>query len=1273
MDSFSICNWNARGFNSNGRHFRKLIEEIRPSIICVQESFLKTNSHLLKLSGYETVRLDNPSERRRGLITFIDSRISFSKLSIQHDSAGTEILGIQVKADKLGNIHIFNVYNPPAQKIDQTLSSVAKKFPRNTIFVGDFNAHDPLWGSPKTDQFGTEICKWIDDNDLCVLNTGEGTHLTPSGELTHIDLSISSRNLAAKASFHVIQEPCGSDHLPVLTTFSIGAVMEEVNLPRRFIYDKADWGLFSEITSRVTPDNITNDCPDTYLNNITGSITEAAEESIPRTKGSTVRRPHNPAWTDRCTEARKSSRRAFKQFKRKFISHQNYNATCNNTKKVIAQEAKSHWQNYVSTLNKDSNIRDVWRKIGSLNNKRNFQSIPTLGTAVTSAEKANILARHFGSASSNDNLDPTHAQERLSFQTQHGRQLADPGPDSGPLNVPFTLHELHDALNTKKDTATGKDNISYNLIKHLHPNFKNILLTFYNTLFVGKQFPSEWREAIVIPLPKPGKDKHDPSSYRPISLTSHLCKVMETMLNNRLKWFLDREGILDSAQSGFRAKRSTIDHLVRLETRIRCAMAQKQFTGAVFLDISKAFDLVWHSGLLHKLKNIGISGSFLSFIGSFLLDRKIQVRVNSSLSDKVDLDNGTPQGSVLSPTLFNIMANDLADLVEGDEDPIEATDLSQFADDNQINNCDRNIKKLTRRLQNTLDTISDWSVKWGFKLSQEKTVAVLFGVSGPAYRQAKQHFKLHIRGTPVQVQSSAKFLGLTFDQHLSFNEHINNVVQKCNSAINLMKAVSGTSFGADKPTLLMLYKALVRSKIEYGCQAYKSATKTALKRLTGIQYTALRIALGALHGTKHSHLLIESGELPLTERMLELSLRYWTRCQETPDHPCHDLIDRRLYVKVYEKSVGVKHKWDLDGRGPFGYTIYKHFSSGGPLSSFTIGEQTPPAIPPWLLHRPLISTEIADVTSKSDLPDLVKVTALEVIDRKYQGHARIYTDGSKNPDSGLTGASVFDPTSGEHLSYRCTDHLSIYSTELIAINEAIDLVKEYRYPKSVILSDSLSALVSLRSRQSSRSDLVNSILQDCHLLARSGCKVSFEWVPAHVGIHGNETADKLAKAALSLDDIDCDIHLSARETFPHIKKLIMNNWHHALQNTSLPPQLPIPKTLQAPPKYHSSGKYDRIITRLRLNQTKLNGELGQYIFNRAGTCRHCNSQETTEHYLLHCNEHATHRFQLLDTLRTLGTHTLTLPSLLDPHTNIKHATYSALIQYITDTNMTDQI
>ena len=285
--------------------------------------------------------------------------------------------------------------------------------------------------------------------------------------------------------------------------------------------------------------------------------------------------------------------------------------------------------------------------------------------------------------------------------------------------TPYWWSLYRSFLKAKEIPPLGETPSHIDSLRKPLPSFKTVILALLNHIFASGQCPENWREAIVIPLPKPGKDPHQAVSYRPISLTSHLCKVMETILNNRLRRHLESEGIMNPSQSGFRQGKCTIDHLVRLETRIRCGMAQGHYTGAVFLDISKAFDLVWHEGLLYKLKNSHITGKMLSFIKSFLLNRSIQVSVNQTLSDKYPLENGTPQGSVISPTLFNIMANDLPDLFGYDFDPVDETDLSQFADDNQISNTDRNVSKLTARLQHSLDLISNWSIKWGFKLSKE--------------------------------------------------------------------------------------------------------------------------------------------------------------------------------------------------------------------------------------------------------------------------------------------------------------------------------------------------------------------------------------------------------------------------------------------------------------------------------------------------------------------------------------------------------------------------
>lgn len=150
------------------------------------------------------------------------------------------------------------------------------------------------------------------------------------------------------------------------------------------------------------------------------------------------------------------------------------------------------------------------------------------------------------------------------------------------------------------------------------------------------------------------------------------------MVNVRLVYHLESKNILKNNQSGFRKGRSTIDHLVRLESEIQKAKANNQFLLAVFLDIEKAFDLVWRVGLLHKIKNYQIQGRIFNFIQDFLKDRKIQVKVNDDKSDIFYIQNGVPQGSVISPTLFNIMIDDLCNQIH------DKGQLSQFADDSAI-------------------------------------------------------------------------------------------------------------------------------------------------------------------------------------------------------------------------------------------------------------------------------------------------------------------------------------------------------------------------------------------------------------------------------------------------------------------------------------------------------------------------------------------------------------------------------------------------------------
>ena len=163
-----------------------------------------------------------------------------------------------------------------------------------------------------------------------------------------------------------------------------------------------------------------------------------------------------------------------------------------------------------------------------------------------------------------------------------------------------------------KPRAPGPDGIHNNLLKHLPEDTLRILKEILNTIWISADFHQQWRAATVIPIPKPNKDHTDPLSYRPIALTSCLCKVLERMINARLIWYLEKHRILDRSQCGFRKHRSTTDHLVSLERYLRDAFAQRQQAVGLFFDLEKAYETTWQYGIIRNLTGLASEADCLS-------------------------------------------------------------------------------------------------------------------------------------------------------------------------------------------------------------------------------------------------------------------------------------------------------------------------------------------------------------------------------------------------------------------------------------------------------------------------------------------------------------------------------------------------------------------------------------------------------------------------------------------------------------------------------------
>ena len=190
------------------------------------------------------------------------------------------------------------------------------------------------------------------------------------------------------------------------------------------------------------------------------------------------------------------------------------------------------------------------------------------------------------------------------------------------------MPELNFALHHASNTQPGPDKVQYNMLKHLPEVAQQHLLDIFNKMWIETFIPQKWKEATIIPIPKPNKDHSDPTNYRPIALTSCVCKVLEKMINNRLQQYLENNKLLTKVQCGFRKSRSIVDHLIRLDTYIRRGMAEDKCTVAVMFDLEKAYDKAWRYGIVRDLQQLVLRGRLPMFIQEFLKDRTFKVTVN---------------------------------------------------------------------------------------------------------------------------------------------------------------------------------------------------------------------------------------------------------------------------------------------------------------------------------------------------------------------------------------------------------------------------------------------------------------------------------------------------------------------------------------------------------------------------------------------------------------------------------------------------------------------
>ena len=743
-----------------------------------------------------------------------------------------------------------------------------------------------------------------------------------------------------------------------------------------------------------------------------------------------------------------------------------------------------------------------------------------------------------------------------------------------------------------RDTAPGEDGTTYSMLRNMGPAGDSALLALINASWIEGRLPTRWKSAVIKPIPKP----KEPGKTRPISLLSCTAKTAERMVLNRLKW---RLGEPHPNIYGFTNGKSAGDSIASL-----LSLANNRPAVVVFLDLEKAFELASPTAIADALARKGVSGRLLKWTYDYLSSRNARVSFQGHKSSILDFENGTPQGGVLSPTLFNVLMEALVSL------PLHRNvTLLSYADDLAL--VATGVGDRVARAQAGLDAVTRACKELGLKVSAEKSRAMTIMSSTPDRN-------LRIQGVQLEWTTTYQYLGVWIDQRLTFRKEVEYLLERTSNRLSVMAAMTNTRAGATHRVLRLYYVQAVRSLVDYAAVALVSLADTNKKALETIQNRAMRQIAGAPRWTKLEALRAETGLPSLTLRVEQLTATLVARTVNcSADTPARELFIRSLpqdqalfagktWLRCTTRAVHLALPGvDLVKRG-----------KDDKAENYAIPPPWAPAnarfyIRPLPCSKSMCSREMIHARTK----DIFAHLGTENV-RTY------YTDGSVDRDAGKTAAAFV--TENEIYGWRTSDTCSTLQTELVGISTALVHVK-HRVDKTVtLLTDSMTALQTLQ-RTSPRDNvrLVTSTLQLLKELKDEGKSVTLAWIPSHVGIPGNEAADDAAKKALTQERVKINVPLSLQQvkrlarttTTVRARGLLRGEedssasltWY-ALATNHEPLSLPASVT-----------RKDRVsLTRLRLGFPTVRSLGEDY---EGELCAHCMDfvEEPLVHYLLDCD------------------------------------------------------
>lgn len=792
-----------------------------PDIIILTEIWIKEEeNNFFNLTNYKSFFVNRRTSQAGGVGIFVRNGIQANQI-ISKDESETSWLGVQLLKSK---INIVGVYKSPSangeyflEKLEELISSQS-----TNIIIGDFNI-DLLKENQTTTKYN-DLIQLYGHQVINKLNKNYATGET-SNTKTIIDHIITD---CFKYSYQIsLDDTTLSDHKQMSINITIDEPSKRKSPTTQYkIIDYKNILRNNEIEKLEEIDNM--DSLITKLTELINSNTKTI------TLNNECNKRKNWITTEIILLIKKRDR--LYKLKTKNCGNENilnlFKKTKNKIQHLISSLKENHYSNFFITNKK--NPKKIWSGIHELiyNKKQSQQETPQEitenGIKETDPLKiANIFNKFFSNCIKNQ-----------PFVNHHPRLVPIHNTNFEYIN-PSTEVVAEKIKQLNSSSANGYDNISTKFLKHYVVPLSPIITKLMNKELDAGNYPSSLKISKIIPIFKAG-DKTEPTNYRPIAVQPAIAKIFEETIKNQLEKILEDNEIINKNQFGFLQKSSTLSACSQLISLIQHKRDENNTVISLFIDLKKAFDSVDHDILLYKLQCLRMSGRTHNILTNFIKNREQFVKIGENLSTTQKITTGVPQGSRLSPTLFNFFIDGIFTVkIHGE--------LQLYADDAVVTCSGKDPLIVAAHVEEDLQNLNAWFNDNKLQINTNKTKYLVFQTN----HANSPKIKIHLEGNEIEEVDNIKYLGLHIDNKLNWNNHIKDI----------KKSITGTAFAirrvrkiVPEKILWLMYNSYILPKFQYLNPIWNTAAAFRMKELNIIQNRVIKTIKNLPH-LYRSHLL----------------------------------------------------------------------------------------------------------------------------------------------------------------------------------------------------------------------------------------------------------------------------------------------------------------------------------------------------------------------------------------------------------------------------------